>query len=81
MGLEEYQGMNVDQKLTVLCVKMDNIEKRLDAAPPCPSTRCGNHEERIGRLEDHEKIVVAVVSIGVIGSGIVAWALTRFAGG
>ena len=33
-GLEQYRGMSTDEKLTVLCVKMDNIEARLDSLPP-----------------------------------------------
>ena len=32
---------------------------------PCPSNLCGKHEGRISTLEDHEKIVIGVIVVGV----------------
>jgi len=61
-GLEQYKGMTADEKLTVLCVKMDNIEARLDSLPPCPSPRCGEHESRLTRVET----ILAVVGASII---------------
>lgn len=61
-GLEQYQGMSADEKLTVLCVKMDNIEARLDSLPPCPSPRCGEHAARLTRVET----VLAVVGASLV---------------
>lgn len=61
-GLEQYQGMSDSHKLTVLCVKMDNIEQQLDSLPPCPSPKCGEHEARLTRVET----ILAVVGASVI---------------
>jgi len=45
---------------------------------PCPSDLCGKHSGRISKLEDHEKIVVGVIVIGV---PVMVWVLTKFFGG
>lgn len=39
MGLEQYAGMSLEEKVTVILVKQDNIEN-LIAAKPCPSPDC-----------------------------------------
>lgn len=39
MGLEQYAGMNVEQKLSTLLVKVDNLEQHI-IAKPCPSPEC-----------------------------------------
>lgn len=39
MGLEQYAGMSLEEKVTVILVKQDNIEN-LIAAKPCPSPQC-----------------------------------------
>ena len=81
MGLEEYQGMTLDQKLTTLCVKMENVEDMVRSRPQCPSSKCEDHAQRISKLEDHEKIVVGCVIIGIIGSGLLVWFLDKVFGG
>lgn len=62
-GLEQYQDMSDSVKLTVLCVKMDNIEQRLDKLPPCPSPRCGEHETRLTRMETVLSVIAAIIVI------------------
>ena len=78
VGLEQYKGMTADEKLTVLCVKMDNIEARLDSLPPCPSPRCGEHEARLTRVET----ILAVVGGAVITLvPVIMWLLDKQLGG
>lgn len=83
-GLEQYQGMSADEKLTVLCVKMDNLERRLDATPPCPAPRCNEHERRLTALETmdragdrHGDNVIAWLGVIIAGIATVvaAWAV------
>jgi len=47
---------------------------------PCPSPLCQECNKRLGRLEDHEKIIVGVVSIGVLGSGVLVYVLIKMFG-
>ena len=77
-GLEQYRGMTADEKLTVLCVKMDNIETRLDQLPPCPSPRCGEHEARLTRVETILAVVGGAVIILV---PVIMWLLDKQLGG
>ena len=46
--MSDYQGMNADEKLTILLVKMESVEKNL---PVCPGNMCAVHDRRITRLE------------------------------
>jgi hypothetical protein len=77
-GLEQYRGMTADEKLTALCVKMDNIEARLDSLPPCPSPRCGEHEARLTRVET---ILAVVGSAVIVLVPIIMWLFDKQLGG
>jgi len=48
MAIADYQGMDADEKLTVLLVKMERVEMNL---PVCPGNMCAVHDRRITRLE------------------------------
>ena len=78
MGLEEYQGMDDSQKLTVLCVKFDNLEERLGSLPPCPSPKCGAHETRLTRMETILAIEGAAIVIIV---PVLMWLIDKVWGG
>jgi hypothetical protein len=55
MGLEEYQGMTQDQKITVLLVKVDILTDEVRSRPACPSAQCQDHETRITTLEQRKE--------------------------
>jgi len=61
----------IDENVKAMKFRLDNIQ--------CPAPRCYAHEERVGRLEDHEKIVIGTmgflipVIISIVGRIIGAW--------
>lgn len=71
MGLEEYVGMSDSMKLATLCVKVDGIEDRLDRVPPCPSTRCLEHDRRLTTLETKRETEATVEDRH--GDSVIAW--------
>jgi hypothetical protein len=83
---EEYQGMNDREILVEIAVnqramdnRMGSLESKVDRIQ-CPSPKCSDHERRLGKLEDHERIVVGVVCVAILGSGLLVWGLSRIFG-
>lgn len=83
---EEYQDMTdrmilieVVGDLKALTGEVGDLKEAVSAIK-CPSPRCHDHETRISRLEDHEKIVIGVISVAALGSGLLVWALTKLFG-
>jgi hypothetical protein len=56
---QKFQDMSDHDLLVVLATEQVGIKERLHEII-CPSPQCFSHNERIGRLEDHEKIVVGL---------------------
>jgi|GEM_PF-5979563 hypothetical protein len=84
---EEYQDMTdrmilIELACDLKAIKGEVAELREQVGNiKCPSPRCHDHEQRISKLEDHEKIVVGVLSAVAVGSGVLVWVLTQVFGG
>ncbi|OPX65656.1 MAG: hypothetical protein A4E30_00327 [Methanomassiliicoccales archaeon PtaB.Bin215] len=83
---EEYQGMTDREILIEVASRLSNVEGKVDDLTEqveqiqCPSPRCQDHNERISRLEDHERIVLGAIGLGFVGSGVLVWFLTKLFG-
>lgn len=53
---------------------------KLLSSESCPHPACPI-KEQVTILREHERIVIAVATLGILGSGVLVWTLTRIFGG
>jgi Asp/Glu/hydantoin racemase len=85
--------LRIDERQVSMQKDISELKER-DKMRKCPAQQCDEHrdilevhetnieslDKRISKMEDHEKIVVAAVVVGIIGSGLLVWILGYLTG-
>lgn len=85
--------LRIDERQVSMQKDITELKER-DKNRKCPNAQCDEHREilethetgmeildkRIAKLEDHERIVIAAVIVGIMGSGLLVWILGYFTG-
>ena len=85
--------LRIDERQITMMKDIASL-KETDKLRKCPNVQCNEHSEilevhetslesldkRLSKMEDHEKIVLGTIVIGIIGSGFLVWLLSYLTG-